>query len=35
MAREAITRAADALARARVPSDYLLGIAQWVVRRTN
>jgi geranylgeranyl diphosphate synthase, type II len=35
MAREAITRAADALARARVPSDYLLGIAQWAVRRTN
>jgi geranylgeranyl diphosphate synthase, type II len=35
MAREAIGRAADALARARVPSDYLLGIAQWVVRRTN
>jgi geranylgeranyl pyrophosphate synthase len=35
MAGEAITRAAEALARARVPSDYLLGIAQWVVRRTN
>ena len=35
MAREAITRAADALARARLPSEYLLGIAQWVVRRTN
>jgi geranylgeranyl diphosphate synthase, type II len=35
MAREAITRAAEALARARVPSDYLLGIAQWVGRRTN
>ena len=34
MAGEAITRAAEALARARVPSDYLLGIAQWVVRRT-
>jgi geranylgeranyl diphosphate synthase type II len=35
MANEAITRAADALARAHVPSDYLLGIARWVVRRTN
>jgi geranylgeranyl diphosphate synthase type II len=35
MAREAITRAAAALARARVPSDHLLGIAEWVVRRTN
>ncbi len=35
MAREAITRAAAALARAHVPSGYLLGIAEWVVRRSN
>ena len=35
MAREAITRAADVLEHARIPSDYLLGIAEWVVRRTN
>jgi geranylgeranyl pyrophosphate synthase len=35
MAHEAVARAAKALARARVPSDYLLGIAEWVVRRRN
>ena len=35
MAREAITRAAEPLARAGVPSEHLLGIAEWVVSRTN
>jgi geranylgeranyl diphosphate synthase type II len=35
MAREAVTRAAGVLARAGIPSDHLLGIAEWVVCRTN
>jgi geranylgeranyl diphosphate synthase type II len=35
MAREAVTRAAEPLARAGVPALHLLGIAEWVVSRTN
>jgi geranylgeranyl diphosphate synthase type II len=35
MAAQAIERAAAALDRAGIPSDRLLGIAEWVVRRRN